>query len=64
MNADSKNYFKDSTYDYYMIRPDELENINYIDYFKDYEIILNSSKRKLSIKAKKYVDKKSNSFFY
>jgi hypothetical protein len=35
-----------------MIRPDELENINYIDYFKDYEVILKSSKRKLPIKAK------------
>ena len=60
MNAESNNYFKDSTYDYYMIRPDELENINYIDYFKDYEVILKSSKRKLPIKAKKYADKKSN----
>jgi hypothetical protein len=43
-----------------MIRPDELENINYIDYFKDYEVILKNSKRKLPIKAKKYADKKSN----
>jgi hypothetical protein len=60
MNAESNNYFKDSTYDYYMIRPDELENINYIDYFKDYEVILKNSKRKLPIKAKKYADKKSN----
>jgi hypothetical protein len=53
MNAESYNYFYDSTYDYNMIRPDELENINYIDYFKVNEKILNSSKRKFSIKSEK-----------
>ena len=33
MNSESNNYFKDSTYYFYMIRFDELENINNIKYF-------------------------------
>ena len=37
--------FKESTYDYSMIRPDDLESINYIEYLKNYEIILKFSKR-------------------
>ena len=56
MNAEDNNIFKETTYDYYMKRPLLLETINYIDYFRNYEIILKSSKRKLPIKSKKYTD--------
>ena len=57
MSEADNNIFKESTYDYYMIRPVELEEETYIDYFKSYEIILKHSKRKLPIKAKKFKDK-------
>jgi hypothetical protein len=56
MNADDNNIFKETTYDYYMNRPLLLETINYIDYFRNYEIILKNSKRKLPIKPLKYTD--------
>ena len=56
MNAEDNNIFKETTYDYYMKRPLILETINYIDYFRNYEIILKSSKRKLPIKSIKYTD--------
>ena len=39
-----------------MIRPDDLEETNYFEYFKNYEIVLNNSRRKLPLKAKKYKD--------
>jgi hypothetical protein len=39
-----------------MKRPPLLETINYIDYFRNYEIILKISKRKLPIKSLKYTD--------
>ena len=58
MNEEYVNIFKESTYDYYMIRPDDLEETNYFKYFKNSEIVLNNSKRKLPLKAKKYKDKK------
>ena len=45
-----------------MIRPDDLEETNYFEYFKNYEIVLNNSRRKLTLKAKKYKDKKSKIF--
>ena len=53
------NVFKDNTYDYY-IRPESLENIVYMNYYKKYEIILKDSKRRLPIKSKKCEDKKGN----
>ena len=54
------NVFKDNTYDYYIIRPESLENIVYMNYYKKYEIILKGSKRRLPIKSKKLEDKKGN----
>jgi hypothetical protein len=57
MSETNDNIFKESTYDYYMNRPNELENETYIDYFNSYEIILKHSKRKLPLKAKKFNDK-------
>jgi hypothetical protein len=57
MSETDDNIFKESTYDYYMNRPNELEKETYIDYFKSYEIILKHSKRKLPLKAKTVNDK-------
>ena len=46
MDAQDFNIFKDSTFDYYMIRPIELENTTYIDYFRKFEVILKYSNKK------------------
>ena len=64
MNADDNNIFKETTYDYYMNRPLLLETINYIDYFRNYEIILKNSKRKLPIKPLKYTDLNGKLIFF
>lgn len=58
MDENDTNVFKETTYDYYILRPDLLEEITYVDYFKKYEIILKTSKRKLPIKSNKFKDKK------
>jgi hypothetical protein len=63
MADEDVNIFKESTYDYYFIRPESLENTKYIDYFKNYEIILKYSKKKLPVKAKKIKDKKGELIF-
>ncbi len=47
------NVFKDNTDDYYIMRPESLANIVYMNYYKKYEIILKGSKRRLPIKSKK-----------
>jgi len=39
-----------------MIRPESLENIVYMNYYKKYEIILKGLKRRLPIKSKKLED--------
>ena len=58
MYEEDYSIFKESTYDYYMIRPDDLESINYIDYHGNYEIILKSSKRLIPKKSLSYKDRK------
>jgi hypothetical protein len=63
MADEDVNIFKESTYDYYFIRPESLENTKYIDYFKNYGIILKYSKKKLPVKAKKIKDKKGELIF-
>ena len=61
MDAQDFNIFKDSTFDYYMIRPIELENTTYIDYFRKFEVILKYSNKKIPVRSVKFKDNKGTS---
>ena len=54
LKTDDENIFKESTFDYYMCRPNEvsLNNITYIEYFKYYDIIVKDSNRNIAKKSK------------